>query len=78
MSESIPLPLILLECFKNYLCSFSFLKLFSSNLVSSYRCVYLWRSVLWHLQQYMLYEKLNPYITICRIRALFFIVKKKE
>lgn len=78
MSESSSVPLILFAYFKNYLCSFSFLKLFSSNLVSSYRAVYVQHSVLWNLWEYMLYVKLNTYITICRIKALLSIVKKKE
>lgn len=76
MSESIPVPLILLAYFKNYLRSFPFLKLFSSNLVSSYVCAYPWHSVLWNLWEYMLYVKLYAYITICRIRALFSIAVK--
>lgn len=78
MSKSVSVPLILLAYFKNYLCSFSFLKLFSSNLVSSHRCVYLWHSVLQNLWEYMLYIKLNAYITIRRIKALLSKVKKKN
>lgn len=77
-SESVPLPLVLLPRFKNYLRSFSGLKLFSSSLVSSYSRTHPRHSALWNLREYMLYIKLNAYITICRIRALFSIVKGKK
>lgn len=40
MSESIPVPLILLAYFRNYLHSFWFLKLFSFSLHNSYICIY--------------------------------------